>query len=342
MTTSFAAGELYFIGELDPVTGADTGFCKIGIVREAEGRFSGKRLKEHQTGNPRRLVLHETISSEIVETVETTLHGLHATRRFSGEWFLLPPDARATVLLDAARLAREASAGIADLRRAAELRRLDASGDAVTPDRTVLDLHDRGLQLRSRSKRVATVRRAIGDALRASIVRDGGTNRFGSTGTRSGGTSFDETSFREAEPGLWEQYLVDREKPSGKFLWVDDDRMWDEFEDLHDLELSVDILLSKEHTDGTLDRLHHYYLLTLGLQAADDWEFNLVEAALKSACGHAPGITGVCKWARTTTVKKVLDTVALKSDLPDVHAKFSVTRQGTSTLEIARDRGFRL
>ncbi|MFM8794876.1 MAG: hypothetical protein ACKOFF_08370, partial [Acidimicrobiales bacterium] len=132
-----------------------------------------------------------------------------------------------------------------------------------------------------------------------------------------------------------------REKPSGNFLWVDDNRMWDEFEDLHDLELSVDILLSGERTDSTLDRLHHHYLLALGLQAADDWEYNLIEAAVKSACGDAPGITDVCKWARTTTVKRVLDTAALKNDHPEVHSRHHVTRPDAPTLNIARDRNFR-
>ena len=58
MVTS--AGELYFLRETDYVTGQLTPFTKIGIVRD--GRGSADRLRDHQTGNPRTLVLHSVIT----------------------------------------------------------------------------------------------------------------------------------------------------------------------------------------------------------------------------------------------------------------------------------------
>ena len=70
ITTS---GELYFIGEEDIKTGEKSSYYKIGIVRESEGRTSVNRLSEHQTGNPRRLLIAHALETPAVEAVETAL-----------------------------------------------------------------------------------------------------------------------------------------------------------------------------------------------------------------------------------------------------------------------------
>ena len=54
-------GEVYFIGERDRSTGKLTENVKIGMVG-AKGD-SGGRLKGHQTGNPRDLVLHHVVET---------------------------------------------------------------------------------------------------------------------------------------------------------------------------------------------------------------------------------------------------------------------------------------
>ena len=82
-------GELYIIGEIDPVTGKDAPFVKIGIVRDSDTRNTAQRLSEHQTGNPRRLTVHGVVKSSMVERLETAMHDTLAPRRISGEWFKL-------------------------------------------------------------------------------------------------------------------------------------------------------------------------------------------------------------------------------------------------------------
>ena len=51
-----AAGEIYFIGEVDLKSKSHSNYYKIGIVRESDERTTVNRLAEHQTGNPRRLI----------------------------------------------------------------------------------------------------------------------------------------------------------------------------------------------------------------------------------------------------------------------------------------------
>ena len=77
-------GQLYFINEQDVKTGERSSYYKIGIVRDAAGRDSKNRLLEHQTGNPRKLCIVESLSMPAVEAVETNLHYLFARNRVMG------------------------------------------------------------------------------------------------------------------------------------------------------------------------------------------------------------------------------------------------------------------
>ena len=61
-------GEIYFLGERDLKSGKDTGFVKIGLVREKDARDTESRLKEHQTGNPRLLHVVKVVKTPVVET----------------------------------------------------------------------------------------------------------------------------------------------------------------------------------------------------------------------------------------------------------------------------------
>ena len=62
---SYNSGEIYFIREQAHSTSDLTPLVKIGLVREHGGRSSHERVQEHQTGNPRTLVL---IDENIIST----------------------------------------------------------------------------------------------------------------------------------------------------------------------------------------------------------------------------------------------------------------------------------
>ncbi|MGA0081945.1 MAG: GIY-YIG nuclease family protein, partial [Ilumatobacteraceae bacterium] len=92
-------GEVYFIGERDRSTGKLTENVKIGMVG-AKGD-SGERLKQHQTGNPRDLVLHHVVETPAPFWVENGLHQRLTGLRVRAEWHKLDPKG----LEDAIRLA---------------------------------------------------------------------------------------------------------------------------------------------------------------------------------------------------------------------------------------------
>lgn len=340
MPTSFAAGEIYIIGEIDSRLGAETGFYKIGIVRDAEGRGSEERLKEHQTGNPRRLTICDVVKSEIVETVETTIHALYATSRFSGEWFVLDAKKKLEAIASIRRLALEASAGLASLRRADELRSLESSGDLLSPDDSILALHAEALVLKGRLKLLATLTARLEVPLRANIETDGGSNVFGTIITRKDTFRFDQNAFKEIHPDLWGAYLETTERLSGNFTLlgkVTESSGWEQGEHL---ERTINSLLYSGQ-DIDLESVHRVYLVSLGLEAELVWTLSLTEARIKEACGLTAGIEGVCKWQRVMKPTSSLNGQSLKNDHPEIYERFVGVRPGAQALVIAKDTGFR-
>ena len=62
-------GEIYFIREME--AGQLTEHTKIGLISYKKDRSSNDRLPEHQTGNPRKLVISHVVVTDCVTAVET-------------------------------------------------------------------------------------------------------------------------------------------------------------------------------------------------------------------------------------------------------------------------------
>jgi hypothetical protein len=119
-------GQLYFINEQDTQTGVRSNYYKIGIVRDADDRDSENRLLEHQTGNPRKLCIVETLSMPAVEAVETNLHYLFASKRVMGEWMCFNDDELKQAITKAKELAAQMQENIKDFEKAEKLKKRKA------------------------------------------------------------------------------------------------------------------------------------------------------------------------------------------------------------------------
>ncbi|MFY7882852.1 MAG: GIY-YIG nuclease family protein [Fimbriimonas sp.] len=98
-------GEVYFIGEKE-IGGRvnHTGYFKIGMVAK-EGETE-RRLKEHQTGNPRELFIHEKIATQQPFWVESSLHQRYGQKRTRAEWHAFNPEELEKVIAEAQVLAK--------------------------------------------------------------------------------------------------------------------------------------------------------------------------------------------------------------------------------------------
>ncbi|WP_396442583.1 MULTISPECIES: GIY-YIG nuclease family protein [unclassified Limnospira] len=63
----------------------DRPYCKIGFSKHPQ-----KRLKQLQTGNPRRLILLAVCN--LPNSFEKEFHRFFKKYKFNNEWFLIPPN----------------------------------------------------------------------------------------------------------------------------------------------------------------------------------------------------------------------------------------------------------
>jgi len=85
---TFNPGYVYILNEEDMLTGNKTDYYKIGMT--ANDRTVKERIdKDHQTGNPRRIIDVHSFRSEAAFLVERHLHKHFAHLRIFREWFKL-------------------------------------------------------------------------------------------------------------------------------------------------------------------------------------------------------------------------------------------------------------
>lgn len=104
MVSKVDPGEVYFITFIDQSTGKSQGYYKIGIVRNA--RDTAERIKEHQTGNPHRVIPYHIIKTDAPMLVEQLLHATYAKQKASTEWFKFTDQERDDAIKEGERLSQ--------------------------------------------------------------------------------------------------------------------------------------------------------------------------------------------------------------------------------------------
>ena len=339
---SLVSGELYFVGEKDPMTNEDTQFVKIGIVRENEARNTDFRVKEHQTGNPRLLYSVSIVKTPIVERVETTMHGKFAPMRLSGEWFVFTLAERTTAISVAQELASQAHANEKFMKHAEEFKSVKSVGEALIPSNDLLLQHRRLIEIRSQIKACKSMTETVVNALKNASNRGVDVTRLLTFRDNKGAERFDTENFKTVHPDLWSRYVTVEPSFKGSFLVTDPAAARPDplvvFPEL--LDLSSRIELACRGSDFEVNVLHEMYLEILPVQSVAEWDEDLLEDRIKSECGTAPGLVGVCKWSREEVTKDVFDKAGLKAEHPDTYGQFIKVGESTTSVVVARDRGF--
>ena len=106
-------GEIYFIHTIDQASGDSHGYYKIGIVRNE--RDSEQRIKEHQTGNPHRIVPYRILTTKAPMLIEGMLHAKYSEHQVSTEWFKFEDQMIDEVIAEAERLDEEHGEAVANM-----------------------------------------------------------------------------------------------------------------------------------------------------------------------------------------------------------------------------------
>ena len=339
-------GEIYFLGEIDLRTERETGFVKIGLVREKDARDTESRLREHQTGNPRMLHVVKVVKTPIVERVETTLHGKFATSRVSGEWFNFNDISVETAIAEANALSKNAKASIEEISQAEILKSKKSTAKMVSSNRETMKLYQDYLRINFQLKECKELSKHIQEVLHQASLNKIEIDHLIEVQKRKPAQRFSEELFAEKFPKIYSQYVETVIEIKQRFTWGSAKDI--EF-DLQKLNRDLFELVSEASSlskaaltrTNAADKLHYLYLTILTHQSPLEWKKDLIEAKVKSACGLASGIEDICKWNRVQEERKKLNREAVKESHLKKYEDCFVLSKATEAVVVRKDRGYR-
>ena len=137
-------GFIYFMTERD-LFGYPCGpYVKIGLVKgNDEGRSSFERRKEHQTGNPREIIVEAEVKTYAqVSTLESLVHQRLANYRIHGEWFNYGEDGIGPYVELTKEINKDLEAQIKDNLLINQYALIEDNGEELKPSSDAKDIHN--------------------------------------------------------------------------------------------------------------------------------------------------------------------------------------------------------
>jgi hypothetical protein len=307
---SNVAGEIYFIAE-EPSLTTPTVRVKIGLVRESDSRDSQDRLLDHQTGNPRSLVLIKAIKTARVSHVENSLHQRYAGRRGIGEWFELTKTELDSAIAECSQLAEQQSVHLPVIQQAEALKHVTRSGSVVPATEESIAWH-RTYQVAKASESVfvdlkSQYKKLIESAHEAGLD----VNRYAAISrSRMRLESWFLAHHKDAydvckRTSKSESFKV-KNTNIGAALAIGHTELAEEFQ----------AKIVEWRPGNDLDNLHQMFLETRRPSTTWKEEKDLANAHLKVLCGLDLGIEGICAW--TPIVSKRFSSEIAKDQFPNL------------------------
>jgi hypothetical protein len=330
------AGTLYVLRERDFRSGSLGSYVKVGLVRDLPAEVTDRdriaeRVREHQTGNAREIVVEELLDAPMVEELETQLHHRFASRRVNGEWFELDAERVRSELTPAAnRLIAQQTEALPWFEARRELCTLESNGCRRPPDELERELWQRAVHAKETMTLAKAKKELIDRQLRAHCSGRGinGVATF-RLRPKNPGMRFDKTAFTRAHPDLVEQFTVLKElKVTGAVRLSGASTLRSLDLDLYSglaraNEMLPELVLQQldeqpAPRDQPIEDLHGEYLKALTTTAAAGWDEQRLIAQLSARLGEDEGIEGMISWKRVAAPKKSFDEEALKAAYPDL------------------------
>ena len=137
-------GFIYFMTEKD-LFGYPCGpYVKIGLVKgNDDGRSSFERRKEHQTGNPREIIVEAEVKTYAqVSTLESLVHQRLAKYRIHGEWFNYGEDGIGQYVELTKSINKDLEAQIKDDLLINQYALIEDNGEELKPSSDAKDIHN--------------------------------------------------------------------------------------------------------------------------------------------------------------------------------------------------------
>ena len=333
-------GEVYFIGERDRSTGKLTDNVKIGMVG-AKGD-SGDRLKGHQTGNPRDLVLHHVVETPAPFWVENGLHQRLNGLRVRAEWHRLDTKGLEEAVRLAEVLAGESFVHIPFIDQQEHLRTCLSDGTKLDPSDDSTMWHERLNRAKAQLDRIDDLKEAysgIIDAMSPFEIEQAELEDIVHLEYYTD-VKFDLEGFSAKYPELISKYTISETKIGGNITPRYSDLQVSEIdpglETFSNNFLSLCGKVSKK--DAVLGDMSDLQAELQFRENVISWEREISTAHLVSICGLASGITDQLTWNRVAKTKTSLDKDALESNHSEEYSKFVTAEMKTRTKTRKRAR----
>jgi hypothetical protein len=338
-------GELYFIGETDLLTKKETGYVKIGLVREVNDRTSQARTSEHQTGNPRQLHVATVVKAHAISEVENIIHKLYAPHRISGEWFHFTASELKAAISTAEALSKEIDSNILSFRQAEKWKGELSTEKILKPTSAVLKTYDEYQQAQVRITRCSEIIKQVKDLFREAIANKEDVSHMATWQKKATQITFDESRLQVEFPKLYEEFCEISESLSGRFAVTkakDSQPLLDRIDkELFTFGIKIEIMIEKaEKNEFKKEDLFKQYLRLLGFKARAELDQDIAEAIIKVVCKGAAGIEGVCKWQRVMKSWQAFDEEGFIAAHPKIAKKFIVKVQPAPAFILAQKHAF--
>ena len=319
-------GSLYFMRERDHVTGDISAYVKIGLTRD--DRTSESRKGDHQTGNPREIIVIEELVSPAISELETQMHARHAIDRITGEWFALNETQLSDAYLLAQKLAKNLEKHLPGLQRVEQIAAMLSTEEEIKPDSTLLDIHEVYKTNAAELMAVEDELKEIKETLRDFAKNTGGINGVAGWRISAPRPKIDEKRLQADHPKIHSSFTSSETSMASRFTATKPRRAKTTKEKPETDEPAnppldrLDFFLDR---DQTIEQLHARHLILLARQGELTWEKDFIEAQMKVACGNAKSITGICSWPRLEAIKSKFDKRGFTNAHPDISDSYTFT-----------------
>jgi hypothetical protein len=347
-------GSLYFLRDKDYLTGDMGRYVKIGIVRK--DKSTEKRIKEHQTGNPRDIIDVHTISGvPFVEKLETLIHYRFNEKWITGEWFDLNDKELKVVIKEANRMKDEQLLFESVILKTEKLSTAESNGTTRPATAAEENLRDEYIAKLKRTKELEAHLLLIRAEFCQLLGKKHGKIKgvldmifttdslsFDTSGFKSAYPSFhDKYSKSETEEKIKETFEIIGEKNAALSKWnkpLEDQKKKIPKEDFDRSQENSELARNKK-----IESLHSNHLALQKELTLLQWELELIKYQLKAAVDKDEKIEGVCSWKRTATpsTSTKFDEENFKKDHPALYLAHYKVKQGHHKINIHGHRSYR-
>jgi len=327
-------GWIYFISDKDRMNGSLCNYYKIG--KTDFDRPVEDRVDEHQTGNPREIILVESIRTSFIDTLETYLHHRFATNCIYNEWFKFNNRELKEAIKEAKKINRWMNKYAKDVEKGTKYRDKKSSTRTIRPNKKIKSTYTNYVKNMSKYTKLHLEQEIVLKKIKA--IND---NRMGIDGIISltysdPSLTLDTDKLQNERGALYRRFLETKDvwnkrtfniigKPTpAKFeptlykKLKDEKTGLGECKQVNQLDMKKTIKRKSKKSIG----LHLEYLKLMEQKADVRLKSLFFEFVLKAHCGTAKEVIGLCKWDRSMVTNTTFNKSSFKKNHPGITKKY--------------------